>query len=253
MGNDLDAIERKTPMINLEWGRRGAMRAAERGDVVVIVGVLSFSTSVAVAVDRGAFIYPCRMDDDPGEMARRIGAVSALRRKSVPEKGRFSLSPLTYLDIDPGQKVVLASPNGATCSDIAADVPCLFAGGLVNAAAVADSISQLMGKQNLSVTVIACGERENIPSGGSKIRWAVEDYLGAGAILSRLGGSKSPDATVCEGAFVQSRSRLPEILHGCQSGQELRDSGFAGDVHYAAQLNVLESVPIMRAGRFEDA
>jgi 2-phosphosulfolactate phosphatase len=241
----------REPIIRLDWGRRGALRAAERGDVIVIVDVLSFSTSVTVAASRGAFIYPCRMEDDPGKIARQIGAVTAVGRKAVPKTGRFSLSPLTYLDIEPGQKVVVASPNGATCSDIAASVPYVFTAGLVNASAVAASVSRLIREHTISVTVIACGERESSIDDRSRIRWAVEDYLGAGAVLLQLDGSKSPDAIVCEGAFAQSRNRIIEILHGCQSGRELHDHGFGRDVDYAAQLNVLDCVPIIREGRFE--
>lgn len=33
----------------LDWGQRGALRAAQRGDVLVIVDTLSFSTAVATA------------------------------------------------------------------------------------------------------------------------------------------------------------------------------------------------------------
>ncbi len=239
------------PVIDFAWGRRGAKRAAGRGDIVVIVDVLSFSTSVALAVEHGAYIYPGRMDDDPEEIARRIGAEGAVKRPDVPEKGRFSLSPLTYLDIKPGEKVVVVSPNGATCSDIAMNVSYVFAGALVNAEAVGKTVSRLVSERNLKATVIACGERERVSGGGTKIRWAVESYLGAGAILSYIDGGKSADAIVCEGAFVQSRSRLPEILHACQSGWELSSRGFGGDVDYAAQLNILECAPILRAGRFE--
>ena len=96
-------------LINLDWGRRGALRAADRGDIVVIVDVLSFSTSVSVAVSRGALVYPCHIENDAEATARRIGAVAAVSRKAVPARGRYSLSPLTYLDIESGEKVVSPS------------------------------------------------------------------------------------------------------------------------------------------------
>ncbi len=227
------------------------MRAADRGDLVVIVDVLSFSTSVAVAVSRGALIYPCRMKDRPEEIARQIGAEGAVRRQDVPGKGRFSLSPQTYLDIAAGQKVVVASPNGATCTDIAANAPFVFAGGLANASAVADAATRLIHERNLRVTVIACGERERMIGGGSKIRWAVEDYLGAGAVLTRIEGEKTADAVVCEGAFIQSKGRLLEILRACPSGRELIDRDFGGDVAVAAELDSYPCAPILRRGRFE--
>ncbi|MFT9596793.1 hypothetical protein [Mesobacillus sp.] len=33
----------------VEWGRRGAREAAERGDIVIIVDVLSFSSTIVAA------------------------------------------------------------------------------------------------------------------------------------------------------------------------------------------------------------
>ena len=169
----------------LDWGRHGTHQAVERGDVLVIVDVLSFSTAATTAVYYGGIIYPCTQDEDIVAFAQRIGGEAAShRRRDVPEKGRFSLSPSTYIDIEPGTRVVLASPNGATCSRYARQVPYLFVGALVNAQAVARAIFQVVEEQRLNVTVIACGERWKASTEDGTLRVAVEDYLGAGAILS---------------------------------------------------------------------
>ena len=143
----------------LDWGRDGTRRAVERGDVLVIVDVLSFSTAVATAVHNGGIIYPCSQNEDASAIAQHIGGEVAVHRRNVPQKGRFSLSPVTYRNIEPGTKVVLASPNGATCSRYASQVPYLFVGALVNAQAVALAVSQVLEKEALNVTMIACGER----------------------------------------------------------------------------------------------
>ncbi|HWR83187.1 MAG TPA: 2-phosphosulfolactate phosphatase [Candidatus Deferrimicrobium sp.] len=238
----------------LDWGLPGASEAASRGDIVVLVDTLSFSTCVVAAVHGGAVIYPCADRSEGAELARSYGAELAVRRVDVPLKGRFSLSPLTYLDITPGTRIVLPSPNGSACSQAAAQAGRLFLGAFVNAAAVASVVSQELRKieQEKSVTVIACGER--VTSEGTitdPMRFAAEDYLGAGAILSYLPFDKSPLARRCEAAYLHSRDRIDRILLNCQSGRECRSLGFGRDVEFASRLNSLNSVPVLREGHFE--
>lgn len=235
----------------LDWGRHGVRQAAERGDLLVIVDTLSFSTAVITAVYSGGFIYPCSPEEDAAALAQQIRGEAAVSRREVPERGRFSLSPATYLHLEAGTRIVLASPNGATCSRYAGQVPYLLVGALVNAQAVAAAVSAGLSQEDLAVTVIACGERWNPPSEDGVLRVAVEDYLGAGAILSYLGHEKSPEARVCEGAFVQVRDDLDAILWECASGRELRQMGFGVDVQHAALLNAYETVPHLRDGCFE--
>ena len=235
----------------LDWGRHGARAAAERQDILVIVDTLSFSTAVVTAVQRGGLVYPCAEDEQPGALAQRIGGEVAVRRKDVPAKGRFSLSPLTYLHLAPGTRIVLASPNGATCSRHARAVPFLFVGALVNAEAVATVVSHLLDTTDRCVTIIACGERWHPPSADGALRVALEDYLGAGAILASLRYEQSPEARVCAGAFTHSRRDIAALLWECGSGRELRSMGFPEDVHHAAQLNSYDAVPVMRGKHLE--
>ena len=230
----------------LDWGRHGARAAAERQDILVIVDTLSFSTAVVTAVQRGGLVYPCAEDEAPGALAQRIGGEVAVRRKDVPARGRFSLSPLTYLHLAPGTRIVLASPNGATCSRYARAVPCLLVGALVNAEAVATVVSHLLNTTDHCVTILACGERWQPPSADGALRIALEDYLGAGAILASLRHEQSPEARVCAGAFTHSQRDIAALLWECGSGRELRAMGFPEDVRHAAQLNSYDAVPVMR-------
>ena len=235
----------------LDWGLRGACQAAERGDILVIVDTLSFSTAVACAVHQGGIVFPCSKTEDTAAFAQRIGGEAAVNRRDVPQNGRFSLSPLTYLGLEPGTRIVLASPNGATCSRLSREVPYLFTGAFVNSEAVATAVSQILSTTNLCVTVIACGEQWSKPSSEGQLRVAIEDYLGAGAILSYLRQEKSPEARVCEGSFRSVQNHLEEIIWDCGSGRELRESGFEADVRYALKLNLFDSVPVMRGECFE--
>ncbi len=257
MMSDLDQLERdwfgQQPWrCRLEWGHRGAAAATARSDVLVVVDTLSFSTAVATALHCGVTIYPC-LPKEKERLAKEVGAETAVRRQDVPDKGRFSLSPATFLSSEPGAKVVLDSPNGAACCVVAQAAPCVVVGSFVNAQSVAGFASSRLRAVDQAVTVLACCERWNTPVEGEVIRFAVEDWLGAGAILSHLSFDKSPEAQVCEAAFRGVRDRLEEVLLNCGSGVELREKGYAADVQHAARINRYGVVPLLVEGRFVDA
>lgn len=245
-----NVFEQPGSRCRLEWGRDGARRGASRGDILVIVDTLSFATCVGTAVEYGGIIRPCTYDEHPADVARHVGGEVAVRREETPAKGRFSLSPTSYLNMEPGTVVVLASPNGATCSRYCSDVPYLFAGALINASAVGKKISEIIAGTDLSVTVVACGERWENPGEDGAMRVAVEDYLAAGGIIANIQGEKSAEAIICEETFRATRHSIEELLMNCGSGLELRERGFEGDVLYAARLDIYDSVPILLNGNF---
>ncbi|MFH1372596.1 MAG: 2-phosphosulfolactate phosphatase [bacterium] len=232
---------------HLFWGSSGAQLAAETVEAIVIVDTLSFSTTVITAVSRGAVVYPCGEGEDSSELARQVGGVASVHRDEVPQRGLYSLSPLTFRRVPSGTKVVLNAVNGGTCSRLVKKAPFLLVGALINAEAAAAAVSEVLDAGR-SCAVVVCGERLMEAGSGGGIRFAVEDYLGAGAILSYLECEKSAEARVCQAAFAGVREELLPILKECDSGQELCEMGFAGDVDFAAQLNSSDTVPIFRDG-----
>lgn len=235
----------------LAWGTRGAREAAARGDVLVVVDTLSFSSAAVVAAHQGAELFPAGDADDPAEMARALGAEVSVRRRDVPAGGRFSLSPATFRQAQAGDRVVLRSPNGGGCLRAVAGARKVLVGSLLNAGAVAATLCHCLEGDGVAVTIVACGERWADEDEDGRLRVALEDYLGAGAILAALPLSRdcwTPEARVCEGAFRHARANLRQLLLNCDSGRELRDSGFASDVVFASQLDLYSTVPEMQDG-----
>lgn len=230
-------------VIRVAFGPIEGARAAGRGDVLVVVDVLSFSTAVAAAASRGIAVHPCPSGVDPRDLAARVGGVAAVRREDVPACGCRSLSPLSYLQGPDEGTVVLASPNGATCSALAGAAAAVFAGSLVNAASAARAALAL----DRPITVLACGERA-----GDGVRFAIEDWLGAGAILDGLAGAGlSAEAEVCREGFRAVRDRLEALLLACESGRELAERGWIEDVRFAARNDLLDVAPRLSDGRFD--
>ena len=226
--------------LRCEWGENGIKALASISDVIIIVDVLSFSTAVDVATERKAVIYPYRGSHQSAiDFAASKGALLATKGRVASTA--FSLSPTSLSAISAGTRLVLPSPNGSTLSLSTGNKPTL-AGCLRNARAVAEFAHQLGEK----IAVIPAGERWEDGS----LRPAVEDFIGAGAIMSFLKGSQSPESQVAVSVYQSVESNLPETLRRCASGKELIEKGFAGDVELAAQLNCSRSVPLLTEGAY---
>lgn len=225
--------------VRCEWGREGVDVLAPISDVVVIVDVLSFSTCVDVAVGRGAVVWPCSVKNEAAlQFAWRVGAELA----GVREEGGYSLSPGSLQRIPAGTGLVLPSPNGAALTLAAAEHgKTVLAGSLRNAGAVA----RAAGQYGNTVALIPAGERW--PEG--TLRPALEDWLGAGAIIAALDKTRfppdslSPEAQGAAALFLAVRSRLRPYLLACGSGRELSERGFEEDVLLAAEHDASGCVP----------
>jgi 2-phosphosulfolactate phosphatase len=233
--------------VRFEWGVEGLRHVADGTGAVVVVDVLRFTTAVSVAVGRGAVVLPYvwAAGDAARAYAARHGAELAGRR----EDGAWSLSPTDLATIAGGTRLVLPSPNGSALAFGAQnDAPdaAVLAGCLRNSAAVA----AVAGDQPGPVAVVAAGL--------GPLRPAVEDLIGAGAVVAALvdGGHRkpdtlSPDARAAAAAFEAARADgLGEWLGGSGSGRELAARGWSDDVVAAAALDAEAVAPVLRGPEF---
>jgi 2-phosphosulfolactate phosphatase len=175
----------------LDWGLRGTHNAVERGDAVIIVDVLSFSTTAVIAVHHGAMIYPHPLRAGAHEVAARLGAEAIVGRTARESPGRPTLSPTSFDARVRGKKYVLCSPNGGTCAHAAASAPLALVGAFVNARATMRYVNDYFeAHPGAGVTVIACGETwRELREHESALRPCVEDWLCAGLLLAASRGA----------------------------------------------------------------
>ncbi len=203
--------------VRLEWGVDGLARLAP-ADVVVVVDVLRFSSTVADAVSAGV----------------RVELASALDW----------------------------SRNGAAVAAAAGDAIVLV-GGVRNASAVARAVQTVQERRQArtSVAVIAAGEAD----AEGVVRIAVEDQLGAGAVIAALTDlgidHTSPEAAVAAEGFRALRGALRHMLSASGSGRELAVGvastarmervGIApSTVAEAAELDAVDVAPVLADGEF---
>lgn len=210
-------FDQSTYQVRLDWGVEGLSRLAA-ADVVVVVDVLRFSSSVADAVAAGASV--------------------------------------------PLAEAVAWSRNGAAVAAAAEPAVVLLA-GLRNASAVARAVVAVQERRQsrTSVSVIAAGELDE----AGVLRFAVEDHLGAGAVIAALTDlgidHTSPDAAVAAEGFRALRRALRHMIGASGSARELSDAVSASDrmiavgvaptsVADAAELDAIDAVPILEGGVF---
>ena len=226
--------------IRCEWGERGVSLLAPVSEVIIIVDVLSFTTSVEIAANQGAVVYPYRWDDaTANEFANAVGAEVADKNN----KSGYRLSPASLLALPFGIRLVLPSPNGSSLS-LSTGSTTTIAGCLRNCRAVAESA---MAK-GANVAIIPAGERWD----DGTLRPCVEDLIGAGAIIACLRGTLSPEARVAMSAFEGASSHLFEYIESCGSGREKLARGEVEDVVLACELKVSECVPILIDGAYRE-
>ncbi|MEZ5214334.1 MAG: 2-phosphosulfolactate phosphatase [Microbacterium sp.] len=209
-----DPFDQSRYQVRFEWAVDGLARLAD-SEVVVVVDVLRFSSTVVARLDAG---------------------------ETVP--------------LDAAAHAV--SLNGAAVAHAAAALdhaPLVVLGSLRNAAAVAAAAlaEQHRRGARTSIAVIAAGE---LVSGadGAPLRVAVEDLLGAGAVIDAL-STLGVDHTTreCGGppaSLPRPPRRRPPSAHRERIGQQLIERGLRDEVLAASEVDASASVPALRSGVF---
>jgi len=222
--------------LRFDWGAPGVARLAPHCRTFVVIDVLRFSTAVETGLTHGLVVQP-----EHWPLPRSGTRSGYVADGSIP--GGPSLSPSSLLLLPKGERVILPSLNGANCALAAADTGAIVvAGSLRNASAVAKYVGGMPGP----IGVVAAGD---LASDGT-MRPAVEDILGAAAILRYLPGTRSPEASVAEAGF----SPEPAVLVGASaSARQLASVGHGEDAEWASELDVSECVPVLEGDVFVDA
>ncbi|MGO4490108.1 2-phosphosulfolactate phosphatase [Microbacterium sp. 2RAF4] len=211
-------FDQSTYQVRLDWGRAGLDRLSG-ADVVVVVDVLRFSSTVVDAVASGA----------------EVGVAEAE----------------TW------------SRNGAAVAAAASRESTVLVGSIRNAGAVARAVQTIQERRQArtSVAVIAAGELDE----NELVRFAVEDQLGAGAIIAALSARgidhTAPDAAVAAEGFHALRAAVRHMVQASGSGREIA-GGVAATARIeaagltpttvadAAVLDAVDVVPVLRDGVF---
>jgi 2-phosphosulfolactate phosphatase len=237
--------------VRFEWGPVGAALLAGGAPCVVVIDVLSFTTAVTVVTSRGMAVYPQRWDDpDARAFAAEHDAQLVVRRRDLSAERPWSLSPAVLRTAPVTPRLVMPSPNGSTIATaVVTTTETVVAASLRNAAAVGRwLVTHGYGTSAHPAVIIASGEKWRDGS----LRPALEDALGAGAVLHHLrsAGCRLSVEADAVATMYHATGDIEAALRSCGSARQLVNAGYGADVDVAAQLDCEETVPVVHDGAF---
>jgi 2-phosphosulfolactate phosphatase len=230
---------------SVAWGPRGLQEAVAAGSIPVIVDVLRFSSTATTAVANGFTVIPAATR----AAAARIAEATRAEVSGPTGTARYSLSPLDYVNPRSPDDVALVSANGAALSAMLPAGAPGFIASFLNARAAGRLLAGISARTGRDVALIAAGEVPEDGDGTGPIRFALEDYLGCGCILSELRLEPSADALVCSRAFEASKADCARLVRECPSGRYLADRGHGADISHCVQRSIYDVLPVIADGR----
>lgn len=221
-------------------------RLASENKVVVVLDVLFATTTIVQALHAGArSVWPAIDSVN----ARSIGngcpnSVLAGEYMMNPLPGFADASPLKLSSQNlTGKDVVYCTTNGTVALLRSVGAEYVYAGALLNAAALAQHI---MREHADSSVLFVCA--------GSRGSFCIEDSFAAGffvELFRKLASYRLTDAARAAAMLAQNGS-AKDVLQHSATGLALMERGYAGDVLYAANINIVQTVPFFDGKKIVD-
>ncbi|MDZ4171463.1 MAG: 2-phosphosulfolactate phosphatase [Methanobacteriaceae archaeon] len=199
-------------------------------DVSIMVDVLRASTTICVALDHFQEIIPVVSPGKANKIAFEKKAILAGERRGVTIEGfDTGNSPIEIQKFN-GEILVLTTSNGTRIMDKMESK--VLVGCFTNAKAVAKAAKNL-----------ATSEIELVMA-GVEGRFAIEDFLGAGEILSNMQNEKLDEYARAAVISSENNETVHREVLNSRSSKRLNEIGFGNDVEFCLKRNISKNVPL---------
>ena len=203
-------------------------------DVAVVVDVLRASTTITVASQNFQKIVPVKGIEEAQYLAKKYDAVLAGERRGAAIKGFDTGNSPREISNFHGNVLVITTSNGTRIMEgIKANI---LVGSFVNAKA---SAKEALKRANSNIEIVMAGVEG---------RFAIEDYLGAGEIISHLKDHELDENAL--GAYMASLDEelVNKAVKNSRSARKLGELGLSDDVDFCLKRNLYDHVPVYENG-----
>ncbi len=203
-------------------------------DVAIMVDVLRASTTITVALEKIPYIIPTLEIEEALAMATEHEAFIAGERRGATIEGfDTGNSPLEIQKLS-GKTLIITTSNGTRILEGIHGQALI--GSFINAQAVAQKATKIASNH---IEIVMAGVRG---------RFAIEDFLGAGEIISHLKNHELDEMAQAAVLAVQDPEKVNEHVQKSKSARNLRKLGFGEDVDFCLQRDISQIVPQFQDG-----
>jgi len=233
--------------VKTEFLAKNAREAAEREDLIIVIDALRCCSTIVTALANGAkAIIPVKTLREAYKIrAMNSDYLLAGERGGVKPRG-FDLgnSPLEYTrERVRGKTIVLTTTSGTTALALSKDSKHVFIGSFLNAKAVAEKAFEIASAEHMDISIV---------QSGTKGKFSLEDFICAGAIISRMPQKHvemSDSALASLLAFKHAETDLCATVMKSSHSRKLIELGFKKDIEFSCRLDLFQITPIYREGK----
>lgn len=204
-------------------------------DVSIMVDVLRASTTITIALEKIPYIIPTLEIDEALTMTPKNEAFLAGERGGYTIEGFDTGNSPIEIQKFSGKPLIITTSNGTRILEGMSGRALI--GSFVNARAVAKKAFMTAVDE---IEVVMAGVRG---------RFAIEDFLGAGEIISYLQKHDLDEMAQSACLAIQNTELVDEHVKNSMSAKNLREIGFGADVEFCLQRNISNIVPQFKDGQ----
>jgi len=215
----------------------------------VIIDVLLATSTIAATLYHGAKeVIPVMDEEEAMQLVCTLSKGSYIlsgEKDGYPPEGFLRPDPVSLVQTDiKGKTLIFATTNGTVAIKKATAAKAVYISSLLNGPAVAQ---QITNNSDGTSVVIVCG--------GSRGRFALEDMIGAGYLVSELLEVDHEDWKLSDTAlaavqlYQHCSYSIEQALQQSETGEFLSKLKYHEAIRYVARLGVLPVAPRLQDSR----
>ncbi|WP_246234561.1 2-phosphosulfolactate phosphatase [Bacillus aquiflavi] len=208
--------------------------------IAVVLDVLLATSTITACFSYGAKeVYPVVDEAEARSLANKMV------NKDVCLVGEFDgqtieqfldPTPLSLREHMKGKSIILSTTNGTVAIRKASNAKKVFICSLLNGRAVAKEIAQAYENETI---IVICS--------GSKNKFSLEDFYGAGYFISQLADEReiklTDSALTAKLFYEQFASESKQMLTESKVGKKLTQIGIGDDVEFVSMQGIITVIP----------